>query len=84
MSIEDIAFKLKTVSSTRTAALIGIIALIAGPIAIIAFGGSTASNVPAYVWALLSITLLAVIGSGYYLFTRNRDWKDISIRPNLR
>jgi uncharacterized membrane protein HdeD (DUF308 family) len=84
MSIEDIAFKLKTVSSTRTAALIGIIALTAGPIAIIAFGGSKASNVPPYVWALLSITLLAVIGSGYYLFTRNRDWKDISIRPNLR
>jgi len=84
MSIEDVAFKLKTASTTRTAALIGIVAFIGGPIAIIAFGGGQASNVPWYVWKLVSMALLAVIGSGYYLFTRNHDGKDISIRPTLK
>lgn len=84
MSIEDVASKLKTASSTRTAALIGIIVAIGGPIAIIAFGGSQASNVPWYIWAIVSLVLLLVIGTGYYLFTRTHDGNDISIRPTQR
>jgi hypothetical protein len=82
MSIEDVAFKLKTVSSTRTATVLGIIAAIGGPIAIIAFGGTEASKLPWFVWVFALIALLLVIWRGYYLFTLNRDPDDISISPN--
>jgi len=84
MSIEDVAFKLKTVSSTRTAAVIGIIAAIGGPVAIVAFGGSEASNLPWFIWAIVLLALLLVIWRGYYLFTLTHDAKDISIIPNRR
>ena len=84
MSIEDVAFKLKTASSTRTAAVLGVTAVIAGPIAIIAFGGTEASNFPWYVWALALIALLLVIWRGYYLFTRTHDAREISISPDRR
>ncbi len=84
MSIEDIAFKLETLSSTRTAAVIGIIIAIGGPIAMITFGGSETSNLPWYTWASVSLILLLVIGWGYYLFTLNHDSNDISININSR
>ena len=84
MSIEDIAFKLETASSTRTAAVIGIIVAIGGPISMIAFGGSESSNLPWYIWAIVSLVLLLVVALGYYLFTRNHDSKDISISINSR
>lgn len=84
MSIEDVAFKFKTMSSTRTAAVIGIIAAIGGPVAIIAFGGSEASNLPWYTWAIVLLALLLVIWRGYYLFTVNHDADDISISPSRR
>lgn len=84
MSIEDIAFTLKTVSSSRTAAVIGIIAAIGGPVAIIAFGGTEASNLPWFVWAMVLLALLLVVWRGYYLFTVTHDAKDISISPNRR
>ena len=84
MSIEDIAFKLKTVSSTRTAVVLGIIAAIGGPVAIIAFGGSEASNLPWFVWVIALLALALVVWRGYYLFTVNHDATDISISPNRR
>ena len=84
MTIEDIAFRIKAVSSTRTATVLGIIAAIGGPIAIIAFGGSEASNLPWFVWGIALITLGLVIWRGYYLFTVNRDPDDISISPSRR
>ena len=84
MSIEDVAFKLKAASSTRTATVLGIIAAIGGPIAIIAFGGTEASNLPWFVWAIAVIALGLVIWRGYYLFNVNRDPDDISISPNRR
>jgi drug/metabolite transporter (DMT)-like permease len=84
MSIEDFAQTLKTASSTRTAAIIGILAAIGGPFAIIAFGGSEASKVPWFIWVIASLVLLLVIGAGYFLFTRTHDAKDLSIRPNSR
>jgi len=84
MSIEDVAFTLKTVSSTRTAAVIGIIAAIGGPVAIIAFGGTEASKLPWFVWAIVVLALLLVVWRGYYLFTVTHDAKDISISPNRR
>jgi uncharacterized membrane protein len=84
MSIEDVAFSLKSAASSRTAVVIGIIAAVGGPVAIIAFGGSEASNLPWFVWALVALALLLVIWRGYYLFTVNHDAKDISISPNRR
>ena len=84
MSIENLAQTLRTASSTRTAAIIGIIAAIALPIAMVAFGGGEASRVPWFIWVLVTLVLLLVIGAGYYLFTRTHDGKDISIRPNSR
>ena len=84
MSIEDVAFKLKTVSSTRTATVLGIIAAVGGPIAIIAFGGTQASNLPWFVWAIALAALLLVVWRGYYLFTLSRNPDDISISPNRR
>ncbi len=84
MSIEDIAFKLKTVSSSRTAAVLGITAAIGGPVAIIAFGGSEASNLPWFVWAIALLALLLVIWRGYYMFTLTHDARDISISPDRR
>lgn len=82
MSIEDFTRTLKTASSTRTAAIIGIIGVIALPIAMMAFGGGEANRVPWFIWVIVSLVLLLVIGTGYYLFTRTHDGKDISIRPN--
>jgi fatty acid desaturase len=84
MSIEDVAQRLKTAASTRTAAVIGILAAILGPFAMIAFGGSEASKLPWYIWVLVPLTLLIVVGSGYYLFTRTHDGEEISIRPKPR
>lgn len=84
MSIEDVAFKLKTVSPTRTAVVIGIIAAVCGPFAMIAFGGSEATNAPAYIWVIVLLVLLMVGGRGYYLFTLTHDAKDISISPKPR
>ena len=84
MSIEDFAQKLKTASSTRTAAIIGILAVVGIPFAMIAFGGTETSKVPWYIWAIVALVLLLVIGAGYYLFTRTHDGKDISIRPASR
>ena len=84
MSIEDVAFKIESVSSTRTAAVIGIIIAIGGPIAMIAFGGKQASNLPWYIWAIVSAVLLSVVALGYYLFTVNHDSQDISIKPISR
>lgn len=84
ISIEDVAFKLKTVSSGRTAAVIGIITVIGGPAAILAFGGSEASNLPWFVWAIVLLALTLVIWRGYYLFTLTHDAGDISISPDRR
>lgn len=84
MSIEDFAQTLRTASSTRTAAIVGIIAVIGIPFSMIAFGGSEASRVPWFIWVLASLALVLVIGAGYFLFTRTHDGKDISIRPSSR
>jgi uncharacterized membrane protein len=84
MSIEDFAFSLKSAASSRTAAVMGIIAAVGGPVAIIAFGGTEASNLPWFVWAIIVLALLLVVWRGYYLFTVTHDAKDISISPNRR
>lgn len=84
MSIENLTQTIRTASSTRTAAIIGIVALIGVPFAMIAFGGGEASKVPWFIWVLPALVVVLVIAAGYFLFTRTHDGKDISIRPNSR
>lgn len=81
MFIDDVAVKLRDFSTTRTAAVIGIIGAVGGPAAMIAFGGSQTNNLPWYVWVIVLVVLLVVIGWGYHLFTLNHDDKNISISP---
>jgi hypothetical protein len=64
--------------------IVGIVAFLFIPFAMIAFGGTEASRVPWYIWAIAALVLLLVILAGYYLFTRTHDGKDISIRPASR
>jgi hypothetical protein len=84
MSVQTIATKLKGLSAnsfTRTAAVIGILAAVGGPAAMLAFGGSQASNVPWYIWLVVALVLLSVISAGFFMFRVNRDDLDISINP---
>ena len=82
MSIEDVAIRFKEISSTRAAAIIGIMVVVGGPVGLIAFGGHQTSNLPWYVWSIVLLSLSLVIWRGYYLFTLTNDSKAISISPN--
>ncbi|HWN99993.1 MAG TPA: hypothetical protein VNS63_12085 [Blastocatellia bacterium] len=87
MSNQAIAMKVRklfTDSFTRTAAVIGIMAAVGGPAAMLAFGGSQASNLPWYIWVVAALLFLSVIGIGYYKSTLNHDDGDISISPRNR
>ena len=88
MSIQDFVVKLKSLSSnsfTRTAALVGITAAVAGPFLMLTIGGREANNLPWYIWTIVPLFLLVVIGGGILMFRReSHDAEDISIRPKNR
>ena len=87
MSIQDLVVKLKSMSSnsfTRTAALIGITAAVAGPFLMLTIGGREANNLPWYIWTIVPLFLLIVIGGGILMFRRESHDADISIRPKNR
>jgi type IV secretory pathway VirB2 component (pilin) len=88
MSTQDVIQKLKSASTgslTRTAALIGIIAAVAGPFLMLTVGGRDANNLPWYVWTIVPLFLLVVVGAGFLAFKRDsHDAEDISIRPKQR
>lgn len=88
MSTQDVILKLKSASTgslARTAALVGIIAAVAGPFLMLTVGGRDASNLPWYVWILVPLLLLVVVGAGFLAFKReSHDADDISIRPKQR
>jgi hypothetical protein len=85
MSIQDVGLKLKAASTTRTAALIGIIAAVAGPFFMLTVGGREANNLPWYIWTIVPLFLLLVVGGGIWMFRREpQDGEDISISPNRR
>ena len=91
MSIQDIVLKLKIFSAnsfTRTvrlAAVLGIIAAVAGPIVLLSFGGREANNLPWYIWTLIPLVLLLVLQIGFLMFRReSKEGEDISIRPKYR
>ena len=88
MSVQDVVLKLKSASTnsfTRTAALIGIIAAVAGPFLMLTVGGREANNLPWYIWLIAPLFLLLVIGGGILMFKHeSHDAEDISIRPKNR
>lgn len=93
MSLQSVAQKFKTEMAnpfTRTAVLIGAIALAVVPFALSIFGlsvsgGKEASSLPWYIWVITTLLLLLAIVVGRYMFMlKNHDATDISIRPKNR
>lgn len=88
MSIQNIVVKLRSVSTnsfTRMAALLGITAAVAVPFLMLTIGGREANNLPWYIWTIVPLFLLVVIGGGIMMFKReSHDAEDISIRPKNR
>lgn len=88
MSTQDVILKLKSAfnsSVTRTAALIGIIAAVVGPFLMLTIGGRDANNLPWYIWMIVPLFILVVVGAGFLAFKReSHDAEDISIRPKGR
>ena len=82
MSIQGVALKIKSASGTRTIALIGIIAAVAGPFLMLTVGGREANNLPWYIWLIVPAVLFTVVAVGILMFKReSHDAEDISIRP---
>ena len=88
MSIQSVILKLKsgsTNSFTRVAALVGIVAAIAVPFLMLTVGGREANNLPWYIWTIMPLLLLVVVGGGILMFRHeSHDADDISIRPKQR
>ena len=88
MSIQSTVLKLKSASTssfTRIAALIGIVAAVAGPFLMLTIGGREANNLPWYIWIIMPLFLLVVVGGGIFMFRHeSHDAEDISIRPKNR
>jgi type IV secretory pathway VirB2 component (pilin) len=88
MSTQDVLLKLRSASTgslTRTAALIGIVAAVAGPFLMLTVGGREANNLPWYIWMIVPLLLLVVVSAGFLAFKReSHDAEDISIRPKNR
>jgi peptidoglycan/LPS O-acetylase OafA/YrhL len=74
-----------TGSLVRTAALIGIIAVVAVPFVMLAAGGREANNLPWYIWIIVPLILVGVLAAGFARFRRHsHEAEDISIRPKSR
>jgi hypothetical protein len=85
MSIQDIVLKLKSNSLTRVVALIGIIAAVAVPFLMLTVGAREANNLPWYIWMIVPLLLLVVVGGGILMFRHeSHEAEDISIRPKHR
>lgn len=87
MSIQSLALRVRnsTNSLVRTAALIGIIAAITLPFLMLTVGGREANNIPWYVWVIVPLLLLLVLGAGLWMFRHeSHEAEDISIRPKPR
>lgn len=85
MSMQALLLKVKEASNTRTVALIGIIAAVTVPFLMLTGGAREANNLPWYVWTIIPLLLLLVIGTGILMFRRvSHEAEDISIRPKHR
>ena len=88
MFIQDTVTKFKSIATrsfTRSAALIGIILAVVGPFFLFTTGGREANNLPWYIWMIILLLLLAVVGAGFLAFRReSHDAADISISPDRK
>jgi drug/metabolite transporter (DMT)-like permease len=89
MSIYNMASKLKsTATSSFTSTVValgGIILAVAGPFFLFTTGGREANKLPWYIWLIMSLLLLVVIGAGFLAFNRkSHDAEDISISPDRK
>ena len=87
MSIHEIVMKVKGSTNTlvRTAALAGIVAAVAGPFLMLTIGGREANKLPWFVWVVIPLLLLLVLGAGFLMFRhKSHEAEDISIRPKAR
>ncbi len=85
MSIQDTILKLRAVSATRAAALIGLMVAVMGPFLLFTLGGRDSNNLPWYIWVTIPVLLMAVVAVGFFMFKRDpHDGEDISIRPKNR
>jgi len=70
----------------RVALLIGLLGAIIGPFVLLAIGGADPTNpnettLPWYFLAIVLVVVLAIIGVGFLMFTREPHDEDISISP---
>lgn len=88
MSIHHIIVKLKSIASrsfTRSATLTGIMLAVMGPFFLFTTGGREANNIPWYIWIIISLLLLTVVGVGFLAFKReSHDAEEISISPDRK
>jgi len=74
----------------RIALLIGLVGAIVGPFVLLAIGGRDTSNpnetnLPWYFLAIVLVIVLAIVGAGFFMFTReSRDAEEISISPERK
>jgi hypothetical protein len=88
MSIQNVVGKFKSVATssfTRAATLTGIILAVIGPFILFTTGGREANNLPWYIWIIISLLLMTVVGAGFLAFNRkHNDADDISISPDRK
>jgi MFS family permease len=74
----------------RIALLIGLVGAIVGPFVLLAIGGRdpnnpNETNLPWYFLVIVLVVVLAIVGVGFLMFTReSRDAEEISISPEHR
>jgi hypothetical protein len=74
----------------RVALLIGLVGAIVGPFVLLAIGGGdpknpNGTNLPWYFLVIVLIIVLAIVGVGFLMFTReSRDSEEISISPDRK
>jgi hypothetical protein len=68
----------------RPVAIMGFIVAVLGPCLLLAAGGRAPNSLPWYVWTIVPLLLLSVIGGGFFMFNRNDHSGEMSIRPKNR
>ena len=65
----------------RPAAMIGFILGVVGPSLLLATGGRGPNGLPWYIWTIVPLLLLSVMGAGFFMFNRKDRSVDMSISP---
>ena len=84
MSSREILLALRGASADavkRPVAIVGFVAGVVGPCLLLATGGRDPNGLPWYVWTIVPLLLLSVVGGGILLFNRKNHSGDMSISP---